>query len=220
METIASDSESNNYSAQINSDAKIKSDDPGISDTGYCVSDTEDKYYDANDVPSGITVTYKKSGINIPVSEGNLICFDSSSDNGITQMFVDPDSKVWFRIFWENKWTDWTTYPDRDSISAMIKKQLSGNSITTNDVKKALGFVSLGRNDGSTVYKSANSVPANSFLLVASPTLKDLPKSLNSIGSLITFYEDNNGFPKNGTCQFYIDRYGKMASRIKWSGKW
>lgn len=90
-----------------------------INNTLYCtnhrVTASDDIYYNADNVPVGKIVAYM-AGENIPVQSGNLICFEGSSINGKTQMFISRYRKLFFRVQWGGTWSDWLEFADFTSV--------------------------------------------------------------------------------------------------------
>lgn len=194
-----------------------------INNTLYCtnhrVTASDDIYYNADNVPFGKIVAYT-AGENIPVQSGNLICFEGSSINGKTQMFISRNRKLFFRVQWNGTWSDWLEFIDTASVQSAIDQKFSEVAVTTNDVINALGFVSMGRIENTDTYSDADQIPANTVFLITVSGFGNLPSWLNSYGTLITFYENANGSPKSGAVQMFVDETGKIAVRIKWRNLW
>ena len=187
--------------------------------TNHRVTASDDIYYNADNVPVGKIVAYT-AGENIPTQSGNLICFEGSSMNGKTQLFTSRYGRIFIRVCWGQTWSSWLEFADFTSVQTAINQKFSEVTVTTKDVADALGFVSMGRIENTDTYANADQIPANTIFLITCSGFGDLPSWLSPYGSLITLYENENGSPKSGAVQIFVNESGKIAVRIKWRSVW
>lgn len=184
------------------------------------VLSSDDPYYNADNVPSGKIVAYTTVGENIPFQHCNLFCFEGSSMNGRTQMCINRYLKLSFRSRWNNEWSEWVEFADKNTMQTAINQKFNEITVSESDVHNAHGFVNMGRVNDLSLYSDANLAPINSMLMICCNGFANLPEGLIGMGSLITFADTTYSPSPSGTIQIYVDADGKMAVRNGWSNTW
>lgn len=167
------------------------------------VTAADDEYYNADNVPSGKIVAYI-IGENIPYPRGTLCCFEGTTVNGRTQIYIDYYAKIYSRYCWSNQWTSWRV----------------SDPTTIDTVRNANGFVSMSKINDTNTFSDANLLPANTAFVIACQGFDNLPPDLHYYGTILTFYKNLNEVPVSGCIQIFVDITGKYATRIKWSETW